>query len=61
MVEQYAAQNLSIPMSDTDWKEWGQGLLAVDVFTNEAVPNPELYDDWREWASAVLGAINPGL
>jgi hypothetical protein len=59
MVEQYAAQQLSIPTADTDWKLWGQGLLAIDVFTNEAVPNPIQYDDWQEWASALLGAMNP--
>jgi hypothetical protein len=61
MVEQYAAQQLSIPMDDTDWKLWGQGLLAIDVFTNEGVPNPEQFDDWQDWASALLGAINPGI
>ena len=61
MVEQYAAQQLSIPTQDTDWQQWGQGLLAIDVFVNEAVPNPTQYDDWQEWASALLGAINPGI
>lgn len=61
MVEQYAAQQLSIPTQDTDWQQWGQGLLAIDVFVNEAVPNPSQYDDWQEWASALLGAINPGI
>jgi hypothetical protein len=59
MCEQYAAQQLSIPTADTDWQEWGQGLLAIDVFTNEAVPNPIQYDYWQEWASALLGAMNP--
>lgn len=59
MCEQYAAQNLSIPTPTTDWKEWGQGLLAIDVFTNEAVPNPVQYSDWQDWAAALLGAMNP--
>lgn len=61
MVEQYAAQQLSIPTADTDWVLWGQGLLAIDVFTNEAVPNPEQFDDWQDWAAALFGAINPGI
>ncbi len=61
MVEQYAAQQLSIPTADTDWKLWGQGLLAIDVFTNEAVPNPAQYNDWQDWAAALYGAINPGI
>lgn len=61
MVEQYAAQQLSIPTADTDWKLWGQGLLAIDVFTNEAVPNPAQFNDWQDWAAALLGTINPGI
>lgn len=61
MVEQYAAQQLGIPTPTTDWKQWGQGLLAIDVFTNEAVPNPEQFDDWQDWAAALLGAINSGI
>lgn len=59
MCEQYAAQNLSIPTPTTDWKEWGQGLLAIDVFTNEAAPNPAQFDDWQDWAAALLGTMNP--
>jgi len=61
MVEQYAAQQLAIPAADTDWKLWGQGLLAIDVFTNEAVPNPEQFENWFDWAAALFGAINPGI
>jgi hypothetical protein len=58
MCEQYAAQQLSIPTSNTDWKAWGAGLLAIDVFTNEAAPNPYQFDDWKEWAAALLAAMN---
>lgn len=61
MCEQYAAQNLSIPTATTDWQEWGQGLLAIDIFTNEAAPNPVQFGDWQEWASALLGSINLGM
>ena len=35
MVEQYAAQQLAIPDANTDWKLWGDGLKAIDVFTND--------------------------
>ena len=58
MCEQYASQQLSIPTSSTDWKDWGAGLLAIDVFTNEAAPNPYQFDDWQEWAAALLAAMN---
>lgn len=59
MCELYAAQQLSIPTDSTDWHQWGNGLLAIDVFTNEAVPTTDLYDDWEAWATALMGAVNP--
>jgi hypothetical protein len=59
MCEQYAANQLEIPTPLTDWKLWGDGLKAIDVFTNEAIPSPEAYDDWQDWASALLASINP--
>ena len=59
MVEAYAAQQLQIPMIDTDWKSWGAGLKAIDVFANEAIPEPYQFDDWQEWAAALVGAVNP--
>ena len=59
MVEQYAANQLSIPTPQTDWKEWGDGLKAIDVFTNEAIPGTSEFDDWFDWASALLAAVNP--
>jgi len=59
MVEQYAAQQLAIPTPDTDWRLWARGLKAIDVFTNEAIPGPDGFNDWFDWAAALLGAINP--
>lgn len=60
MCEQYAAQNLEIPNDKTDWKKWGNGLKAIDVFTNEGSPSTEGYDDWRVWARDLIAAVNPG-
>jgi hypothetical protein len=59
MVEQYAAQQLAIPDGNTDWKLWGNGLKAIDVFTNEAIPDTDDYNDWFDWAAALLSAVNP--
>lgn len=59
MCELYAAQQLAIPTDSTDWHQWGNGLLAIDVFTNEAAPTTDLYDDWEAWATALMGAVNP--
>lgn len=58
MVELYAEQQLEIPNKDTDWRAWGNGLLAIGFFAAEAVPTPEMFDRWDDWASALIGAIN---
>lgn len=60
MCELYAAQQLSIPNENTDWKEWASGLKAIDVFTNEGIPGPYIFDEWQDWAEAVVGAVSPG-
>ena len=59
MCEMYAAQNIQIPEQSLDWKSWGAGLLAIDVFTNEAIPSPYGFEDWQDWAQALVGIVNP--
>ncbi len=58
MCEAYAAQNLQVPISDVDWKSWGAGLKAIDIFANEGIPEPYQFDEWDEWAAALVGAVN---
>jgi hypothetical protein len=59
MCELYAAQQLEIPTADTDWKEWAAGLKAIDVFTNEGIPGPYIFENWQDWAQTIVGAISP--
>ena len=59
MCEAYAGQQLSIPNKQTDWKEWAAGLKGIDVFQNEAIPGPDVFDNWHDWVEAVVGAVNP--
>lgn len=58
MCEAYAAQQLSIPTGESDWKSWAAGLKAIDVFENEAIPGPYVYENWQDWAQAVVNAVN---
>ena len=58
MCEAYAGQQLAIPNQQTDWKEWASGLKAIDVFTNEGIPGPYIYENWQDWATALVGAVN---
>jgi hypothetical protein len=59
MCELYASNQLQVPILDMDWKSWAAGLKAIDVFANEAIPEPYAFEDWQDWASAVVGAVNP--
>lgn len=59
MCELYAAQQLQIPGPGVDWKSWAVGMKGIDVFANEAIPDPYNFTDWQEWAQACVGAINP--
>lgn len=61
MCELYATQQLAIPDANTDWKEWASCLKAIDVFTNEGIPGPFIYQDWQEWAEALVNAVNPSV
>jgi len=59
MCEQYAANQLEIPTAQTNWKMWGNGLKSIDVFTNEAIPSTDGFQNWNDWAESLLAAINP--
>jgi len=59
MCELYATQQLEIPTPLTDWKKWGDGIRAIDVFANEAIPMTDNFDDWQEWAEELVNAVNP--
>lgn len=59
MCELYAPQSLEIPDQSTDWKLWGNGIRAIDVFANEAIPMTDNYDNWFDWAMELVNAVNP--
>lgn len=58
MVEAYGGQQLEIPSGEANWKAWASGMKSIDIFANEAVPSPYIYEHWQDWAQAVVGAVN---
>ena len=60
MCELYGAQNLEQVNAATNWKNWGNGLKAIDVFTNESAPNTDGFVNWQDWAQALIMSVNPG-
>lgn len=58
MCEAYAPQQLAIPDGEEDWRPWAASLKAIDVFSNEAIPGPYVFENWQDWAAAVVNAIN---
>jgi hypothetical protein len=61
MCELYAPQQLEIPHTTTDWRIWGNGIRAIDVFANEAIPMTENFNNWFDWAEALVNAVNPAV
>jgi hypothetical protein len=61
MCELYAAQQLEIPSPQTDWKIWGNGIRAIDVFSNEAIPMADAFNNWQDWAQELVNAVNPSV
>jgi len=59
MCELYATQQLEIPTPHTDWKQWGNGIRAIDVFANEAIPMTDAFDKWEDWAQQLVNSVNP--
>jgi len=58
MCEAYAGQQLQMNPSEENWKSWAEGLNAIDIFTNEAIPSPSRFETWQEWAQSLVNAVN---
>jgi hypothetical protein len=58
MVEQFASNQLDIPNEGTDWRAWARGVNAIDVFSNQGVPSPDIYDSWVDWAFALINCMD---
>jgi hypothetical protein len=58
MVEAYGGQQLEIPGDEDTWKNWAVGLKGIDIFVNEGIPSPYIFENWQDWATAVVGAVN---
>lgn len=61
MVEAYSAQQLGINVPESDWRRWAEGINAIDVFANEAIPAPQYFNAWQDWVVALINAVNPRL
>lgn len=59
MCEAYAAQNLSTPESEMQWREWAEGFVGIDLFAKDAMPSPHVFTEWRDWAIAVMSVLSP--
>lgn len=35
---------------ETEWKNWGAGLISINGISQQNPPSPYDYDDWQEWA-----------
>ena len=59
MVELYSPQQLEIPSPATDWRVWGNGLRAIDVFSNEAIPMTDNFQNWFDNGMIMSDNLTP--
>lgn len=59
MIEAYSAQQLQINVPEEKWQDFASGMMAIDIFQNQAIPNPYLFDDWREWVQVLINSVSP--
>lgn len=58
MCEAYAAQQLQIPSDNVNWQDWAAGMNAIDIFSNQGLPNPYQFDTWDNWVSSAVNIVN---
>jgi len=58
MVESYASQQLQMNVAEDKWIDFALGMMAIDIFQNDALPSPYLYSRWNDWAEAVVNVVN---
>lgn len=59
MCELYAAQQLSIPTGEDQWRQWAMGLKGIDTFAKEDVPDPYGFAQWYEWVEVLMDSVSP--
>jgi hypothetical protein len=47
-----------MPNGEDNWKGWAAGIKGIDIFANESIPSPYIYENWQDWAEAVVNAVN---
>jgi hypothetical protein len=57
-LEVYGA--IATVIDDSDWQNWGAGLLSLNGIASAGVPNPYQFDDWKEWAMRLNQIIDQG-
>ena len=58
MVESYSAQQLQIGLQEDEWQNFALSLMAIDLFQNDALPNPYLFTKWHDWAEEVVNVVS---
>lgn len=58
MVEAYASQQLQINVPEDNWAEFATGMMAIDIFQNDALPSPYAFSNWSDWATEVVNTVS---
>ena len=58
MVEAYADQQLQMGLTENNWQDFARSMLAMELFNNSAMPQPETFLKWNDWAEAVVNVVS---
>lgn len=54
LVIDFSSDNVVLLTDESEWKEWGNGLVQEDSFSNNGAPATHAYSDWQTWAQDVF-------
>lgn len=57
MVVDFPVDNVSISISEDNWKLWASFLVQENSFANNGAPNPSGFENKTQWAQAVFHSM----
>lgn len=58
MTELFAQNQVRIPDSEDDWREWAVSMYGVGIATQDSIPHPDNFNSWKEWGERLVGIVN---
>jgi hypothetical protein len=54
---EYPDDDIPALYDEKGWKDWGNSLRLIGIFSGSSIPRTESFSDWREWAQRLTQVI----